>query len=336
VWGSVIANGETHGEFSAQDWGYMFLLYILLTLIRLALFFLVYPITSRIGLSTNPKEALFQVYGGLRGAVGIALAIALDSSVRKEASDTEWANQTNKAFGMIGGIAFCTLVINGTTAGPLLRWLGLADSTETRKKIVSAYEAGFRQHLIQQFVSLLSETRFRNVNFGLVKAHVPYIAGLTKTQLIEAVERHRDTTAGDDYSPPYLQAVIPYLQDDPDDEPTAVRQKEGEKMTASKSTDELLADLAAEVQRFQRSKKTKNRQQRKRRKSNIQHLMSGEPLSAQEMRALFISLLRAMYEQQIDRGELVDREFLAIALQQSLEFAADHVSNGGILQGKPC
>ena len=31
VWGSVIANGESHGTFTAIDWGYMFLLYVLLT-----------------------------------------------------------------------------------------------------------------------------------------------------------------------------------------------------------------------------------------------------------------------------------------------------------------
>ena len=34
--------------------------------------------------------------------------------------------------------------------------------------------------------------RFRRVNFGLVKSHVPYVADLTRSQLREAVERHKD------------------------------------------------------------------------------------------------------------------------------------------------
>lgn len=336
VWGSVIANGESRGVFAARDWGYMLLLYVFLTLIRFFLFFLAYPITSRIGLKTNLKETLFQVYGGLRGAVGIALAIALDSSVRRVADpDSEYLDDTSKVFGMIGGIAFCTLMINGTTAGPLLIKLGLADSSETRKKIVAAYEAGFKRHMINQLVTLLSQYRFRNVNYGLVKAHVPYVQGLTKTQLIEAVERHRDTTPAEDYEPPYLHGVMPYLEDDPPEEDEVNKKGNVNGMPTVKSTEDLLSELAAEAQKAEREKRTKNRQKRRRRKSNIQYLMSGEPLSAQEMRVLFISLLKSMYEKQIDHGELVDREFLAIALQQSLEFALDNVANGGILQGKP-
>lgn len=330
VWGAIIANGESHGDFTAKDWGYLIVLYILLTVVRFVLFFLAFPVTSRIGLKTNWKETLFQVYGGLRGAVGIALAIALDHSVMTNVGeDSIFAEQTTKAFGMIGGMAFLTLVINGTSAGPLLIKLGLADSTETRKKIVNAFRAGFKQHLILEFVSLLTQNRFRNVNFGLVKSHVPYLADMTKVQLVEAIERHKDTTASDEYQPPYLQGVLPYLEDEPEESPFGL--KNG--MPKSKSTENLLATLVAEAQKAERAKRAEKRHRRRRRKSNIHHLMAGEPLSAHEMRTLFISILKGTYEKMIDHGELVDREFLAITLEQSLEFAADAVANGGPLQG---
>jgi NhaP-type Na+/H+ or K+/H+ antiporter len=73
VWGAVIASGtkSREGYFTGKDWGYLFLLYVLLHVIRAFLFAVNYPITSRIGLKTNPRETLFQIYGGLRGAVGI-------------------------------------------------------------------------------------------------------------------------------------------------------------------------------------------------------------------------------------------------------------------------
>ena len=106
VWGTIISNGESHGSFVAADWGYLVVLYLFVTLIRAVLFGLGYPITSRIGLKTSPKETIFQVYGGLRGAVGIALAIALDVSVESAAGDdSPFSDDTNKAFGLIGGIA---------------------------------------------------------------------------------------------------------------------------------------------------------------------------------------------------------------------------------------
>lgn len=55
-------------------------------------------------------------------------------------------------------------------------------------------------------------------------------------------------------------------------------------------------------------------------------------LSLQELRLLFISILRSAYEAQIRGGELEDRQILAIALEASLDFAEDAVSNGGTLK----
>ena len=73
---------------------------------------------------------MFESYGGLRGAVGISLVIFSDHTVRANADDTnlKFVLQSNKLFGFVGGIAFLTLMINGVFAGPLLRYLGLADS----------------------------------------------------------------------------------------------------------------------------------------------------------------------------------------------------------------
>ena len=325
VWGAVIAHGEKRGIFASKDWGYLIMLYVLLHLIRTALFVLTYPITVRIGLSTNWQETVFQVYGGLRGAVGIALSLFLDNEIKHLTGDTgttEFEQQTTTVFAMVGGVAFMTLVINGTTAGPLLNKLGLADSTQSRQKIVDAYRARFRASAIDDFVQLLTQPLFRHVNFALVKHHVPYLADLTKEQLLEAVKQNKETTLMEEYNPPYLSRILPYLKND-------------NMKTLDPESSDVMRDIpedesmhfAAEERKRRHALRAKLRQNR-RNSSSLQFMMQGEPLSAQELRVLFVSILKAAYEKQVAQGELEDRHFLTVALEQSVEFASDAVSNG--------
>jgi NhaP-type Na+/H+ or K+/H+ antiporter len=159
VWGATIMKGEKERTFTAKDWGYMILLYVFETLIRTFLFAVLYPVTSRIGLKTNWSETIFQIHGGLRGAVGIALAIYLDNEVREatEGDEThnEYKEQARKVVALVGGLAFLTLTINGPTAGPLLRKLGLTDETEAREKIVHAFKTRFKANAIDVRVNSL-------------------------------------------------------------------------------------------------------------------------------------------------------------------------------------
>jgi NhaP-type Na+/H+ or K+/H+ antiporter len=116
VWGGVIVENHRDGIWGARDWGFLILLYILLHVIRALLFFVIYPITKRIGLSTNLAETTFQIYGGLRGAVGIALALALDNEVFHVTGGddlTKFEIWTTQVYQMVGGIAFITLVRSG-------------------------------------------------------------------------------------------------------------------------------------------------------------------------------------------------------------------------------
>lgn len=158
VWGAVITEGERKRSFVGRDWGYLILLYLYLHALRLFLFTTVYPITSRIGLKTNWQETVFQVYGGLRGAVGIALGLFLDSEVRETSGvESDASRQTSKLFGFVGGIAFLTLCVNGVTAGPLLKYLHLADSTKAREKIVDAYHTRYVKFLTGTFTYFIKD-----------------------------------------------------------------------------------------------------------------------------------------------------------------------------------
>lgn len=150
-------------------------LYVLVQVIRSLLNFLFYPLLSRIGLGLNWQEAVFLSYSGLRGAVGIALAVSLDILVFDATTpeDYEARDYTTTLFGHVGGIAFLTLFLNGTFAGPLLIKLGLAKPREMRGKVVERFESNYHKNLLHLFVNLLADPRFSCVDFAIVKHHIP-------------------------------------------------------------------------------------------------------------------------------------------------------------------
>ena len=62
-------------DIGGREWGYLVVLYVFVYLIRLTIVALFYPILMRLGYGLSVREAAVVVHGGLRGAVGLALAI---------------------------------------------------------------------------------------------------------------------------------------------------------------------------------------------------------------------------------------------------------------------
>jgi NhaP-type Na+/H+ or K+/H+ antiporter len=181
---------ENERIFEPQDWGYLFVLFFLLQAIRFFLIFAFYPLISAIGIGTSWQEAIFMSYSGLRGAVGLALALSLNAEVYEITPDEMYRDYSAKLFFLTGGIAMLTLVINAPTCGPVLKKLGLVTPTETRLKIISKYHRRMIHHSLIEYVSLLADERFHDLDFAVVREHVPFLRDITYDQLKAAVKRH--------------------------------------------------------------------------------------------------------------------------------------------------
>ena len=322
--------------------GYLIVLYLLLTVIRFFLFSSAYPIISRMGLKSSVPEMIFQSFGGLRGAVGIALAISLDNTVRKaNPEDPKFELQTDKLFGFVGGIAFMTLMINATTAGPLLRKLGLADTSSIREKILNAFTMKWRSVQIDEMVRLMATQKcYASLDFAVVRHHIPELADLTVEELTEAAAAYREANSHQpDYQEPYIRNILDQLErlsgDDTakkyDNANTAVTAKSLAQGTVQGTEEEVerpdLEHRGASVSGIAAVARSKMMARRR-------HSAAGafSSMSLVELRRLFLEMVRGSYNKQLQHGELTDREFAAYSLFQSLDLAADAVQKGDPLR----
>ena len=173
--------------------------------------------------------------------------------------------------------------------------------------------------MIDAFVELLTNDRFKHVDYALVKSHVPFIADMTLEQLTEAVQKLKDATPEQSYCPPHLERVLPYFK------PDGMTDDDFEKMI---DTNLLVMDPAEQKRKMRIMERKRSRRTKRRSVSSMAYLMQGEPFSTSELRVLFISMIRSQYEYQIKNGELESQHLLAIALEQSLEEAETDCNKG--------
>jgi NhaP-type Na+/H+ or K+/H+ antiporter len=89
-------------------------MWLVLVIIRAVMILVFYPLLRQLGLGTTPKDSAFMVWAGLRGAVGLALAVF----VADQAPDEE---EGEILIVFVSGLALTTLVFNGTTAELFLK-----------------------------------------------------------------------------------------------------------------------------------------------------------------------------------------------------------------------
>ncbi|GBG32542.1 Sodium/hydrogen exchanger 7 [Hondaea fermentalgiana] len=196
VWGESMVGASP--QFATGAYAYIFVLFAFMTLIRIVVLLVFYPIVAYTGLGANVAEHVVMWWGGLRGAVGIALALSISndaSQFESEELQEEATRETAVLFGFVGAMALLTLVVNAPTMEPLLNKLGLIGSSAARVQMVQSWHEGMRRELVDKLASLLEQPKFALCSLDLVRLHVPALAELTDDEIDRAREVCRSENA---------------------------------------------------------------------------------------------------------------------------------------------
>jgi NhaP-type Na+/H+ or K+/H+ antiporter len=180
---------------AGKYFGYMLVVYIFMVLIRTVMMAIMYFPLANIGygLERGWKDALVGVWGGLRGAIGLILCLIIDE-------DSTICNDGAPFVVLIGGATFYTLIINGTTTGPILRLLDMLKDPDAQAFLDFSIERRIHKVTKREFDRLLvDDTDTIEVDSSMADAAKTLIYALGDTwtetnrqgkkQMLELLER---------------------------------------------------------------------------------------------------------------------------------------------------
>ncbi|CAE8590570.1 unnamed protein product [Polarella glacialis] len=139
--GDLLVSNEL--ELDGGDVGWFIGLYVLMNLIRLIVVFSFYPLLVRMGYGVTWQECIMMVWGGLRGAVGLAMAVEVATVTvdhQGNALDNDTMLRRKYIMLQVGVFTTMTLVINAPTTGWITRKLGLVKPSKTEVALLESHQ----------------------------------------------------------------------------------------------------------------------------------------------------------------------------------------------------
>jgi len=143
-------------------WWILGALYIAILCIRALSIAILMPILRRIGIGITNEKAIVLVWGGLRGAVSLALALSI---IEHPAISPEVGEQI---LFFTAGIVVLTISINASTMKWLLKYLGLSGLPTSKQNTVIKARGLVYQQLKNELNDLKHEPLLLRVNWPLV------------------------------------------------------------------------------------------------------------------------------------------------------------------------
>eukprot|EP00931_Biecheleriopsis_adriatica_P026810 TRINITY_DN16249_c0_g1_i1.p1 TRINITY_DN16249_c0_g1~~TRINITY_DN16249_c0_g1_i1.p1 ORF type:complete len:1077 (-),score=204.90 TRINITY_DN16249_c0_g1_i1:181-2970(-) len=137
--------GKSILSTDSSDWLHLLVIYAVLMVIRLVVIFASKSLLGCLSSDGTPvswQECAVMTWGGLRGAVGLALAIRM----QVEKADGALSDRdADRCLFFTGGVAALTLCINATTCPLVVKRLGITDTPGARARVMGLLRAKMLQ-----------------------------------------------------------------------------------------------------------------------------------------------------------------------------------------------
>lgn len=154
-------------QATLMDFVVLILVYVGINLIRMGMIAIFYPVMKRSGYGLSKREAVILGWGGLRGALGLTLALMVSYTlpipepVRRQ------------ILFLTAGIVTLTLTVNATTIGWFLRKLGLTKVSSAKKYLNYTMHKQLCETTERYYRELQENEALQGVDWDKVARYLP-------------------------------------------------------------------------------------------------------------------------------------------------------------------
>jgi len=191
-----------------------FVSYVVAMVVRCVMLLILWPWIAAlekdqpVGKKLGWREGCVMAWGGLRGVVGLALAIIVYDEAKKPGIRMS-EHEGKLILFHVGSVAFLTLLINGSTCASLLRVLGLTaiNTTESilRRHVKFTVAARCRNHLVEEMDQITENCGSEHWRAILPQEVLPYCSVLNLPGMPPAGFMARETVQNQ-HNPQLAQA----------------------------------------------------------------------------------------------------------------------------------
>lgn len=162
--GFLIAPAFAHA--GVTEWLWLLIIFISLLIIRALTILILSPLLARLGLGMTRQKAIILIWGGLRGAVALAMAMAITRSELISQSVSQ------QILFYTGGIVFFSMIINATSMPAVMRRLKLDQLPPGKQLIIDRAKLELNTQTLERFDHIQEQQLLKHTNWQPIKKSI--------------------------------------------------------------------------------------------------------------------------------------------------------------------